>query len=142
MKKVYSTIIMLTMMVAALSFTACSSSGDEVKIDGNTSFLVGTWSLTSSQGWGRTIDDMHEYFQFKSNGTYINVQFDNGLYISKGNWKATDTELILQETEGKLKSTFTYTIVSLTQSTLTFAMWGISVNAVKVPDSTIDKYIN
>ena len=50
MKKIYSTILLLAMMVAALGLTACG--GDDDEIGGNSSFLIGTWSVTSGQGWG------------------------------------------------------------------------------------------
>lgn len=134
--------MLLAMMVAALSLTACGGD-DEDDINGNNSYIVGTWSVTSGQGWGDyTGDEEPEYVQFKSNGTYINVQFDDGLYITKGTWTATDTELIMKETEGNIKGTYTYSILNHTQSTLTLKMWGITANLTKVPDSTIDKYIN
>ena len=35
------------------------------------------------EGWGMSADDEPEYIQFKSDGTYINVQFDEGVYVSK-----------------------------------------------------------
>lgn len=140
MKKIYSTILLLTMMVAALSLTACG--GDDDEIGGNSSFLIGTWSVTSAQGWGGyTGDGEAEYLQIKSNGTYINVQFDDGLYITKGTWKATDTELVMKETEGDILGTYTYKILNHTETSMTLEMWGITANLTKVPDSTIDKYL-
>ncbi len=140
MKKIHSTIMMLAMMVAALSFAACGSDDDD--INGNLSFLVGTWSITSRQGWdGYTGDDEPEYVQYKSDGTYINVQFDDGIYITKGTWRASDTEIVMRETEGDLMGTYTYTILNHTQSALTLKMWGITVKLIRVPDSTIDKYL-
>ena len=121
MKKIYSTILLLTMMVAALSLTACG--GDDDEIGGNSSFLIGTWSVTSAQGWGGyTGDGEAEYLQIKSNGTYINVQFDDGLYITKGTWKATDTELVMKETEGDILGTYTYKILNHTQTSITLEM--------------------
>lgn len=142
MKKLYSAIMLFAMMVAALGLTACGVDDKEDEIGGNSSFLVGTWSVTSGQGWGGyTGDGEAEYLQFKSNGTYINVQFDDGLYITKGTWKVTGNELIMKETEGDLNGTYTYTILNHSQSSLTLEMWGITVNLTKVPDSTIDKYL-
>lgn len=142
MKKLYSTIMLLAMMVAALSLTACGGDDDE-EGGGDSSFIVGTWSVSSGQGWGGyTGDGEAEYLQFKSNGTYINVQFDDGLYITRGTWRATETEIIMKETEGDLLGTYTYTILNHTQSTLTLEMWGLMANLARVPDSTIDKYIN
>ena len=60
MKKLYSTVMVLAMMVAALSLTACG--GDDDDIDnggGNSSALVGTWDAVSSrfyndEGWEET----------------------------------------------------------------------------------------
>lgn len=45
MKKLYSTIMMLAMMVAALSFTACGGDDDNQGGDGNinSNNVVGTW---------------------------------------------------------------------------------------------------
>ena len=54
MKKVKSTILMLTMMVAALGFTSCGSSDDEDD--------VGNGGTSSSTSFSITIDgDKHEY---------------------------------------------------------------------------------
>ena len=139
MKKLYSTFMLLAMMVAALSLTACG--GDDDEIGGNSSFLIGTWSVTSGQGWGFESDGEAEYLQFKSDGTYINVQFDDGLYITKGTWRATDTELVMKETEGDILGTYTYKILNHTQTSINLEMWGITANLTKVPDSTIDKYL-
>ena len=63
MKKVYSTIMMLAMMVAALSFTACGSSSDDDEIDGG--------------------DDENEYFQISINGEAIdNVRWGGGSWFA------------------------------------------------------------
>ena len=142
MKKIYSTILLLAMMVAALSLTACGGDDEEIGGGDSSTFLIGTWSVTSGQGWGGyTGDGEAEYLQFKSNGTYINVQFDDGLYITKGTWRATDTELVMKETEGDILGTYTYKILNHTQTSITLEMWGITANLTKVPDSTIDKYL-
>lgn len=55
MKKIYSTIMMLAMMVAALSFTSCGGDDDDEGGE-SSSALVGTWELVSSRfyssdGW-------------------------------------------------------------------------------------------
>ncbi len=51
MKKVYSTIMMLTIMIAALSFTACSSSDDdsngEQALQATYQNIIGNWYITS-----------------------------------------------------------------------------------------------
>ena len=49
MKKLYSTIMLLAMMVAALSLTACGDDDeDEVGGNGNSSSLVGTWDIVQA----------------------------------------------------------------------------------------------
>ena len=70
MKKLYSTILMLATMVAALSLTACGGDDDD-EIDtggGNSSVLVGTWDAVSSRyydnkGW-EEIEDETGYWVF------------------------------------------------------------------------------
>ena len=44
MKKLYSTVMMLAMMVAALSFTACG--GDDEVDNGGDASIVGMWECT------------------------------------------------------------------------------------------------
>lgn len=46
MKKYYSVLVMLAMMVAALSFTACG--GDDDSESTSSSALVGTWDVVSN----------------------------------------------------------------------------------------------
>ena len=53
MKKLYSTIMMLAMMVAALSFTACGGDDDEDggnsgNGDTSSSSIIGTWDIVQS----------------------------------------------------------------------------------------------
>ena len=55
MNKIYSTLILLALMVAALSFTACGGDDDEEGGE-SSSALVGTWDAVSSrfyddEGW-------------------------------------------------------------------------------------------
>ena len=46
MKKLYSIMMMLAMMVAALSFTACGSDDDEVDNGNVEASIVGVWECT------------------------------------------------------------------------------------------------
>ena len=139
MKKLYSTIMLLAMMVAALGFTACGDDDEDDGGSGYSSFLVGTWQVEDEDSYA----DEVEYVQFKSNGTYINVQYDeDGLYITKGTWKVSDNELTMKETDGEWKGTsFTYTILSKGQSKLTLSMLGITSTLTKVSDSVIERYL-
>jgi hypothetical protein len=146
MKKLHSIMMLLALMVAAFSFTACSDDDDDFDDGGeNISDFIGTWSLTHQEGWG-TDDTVppEEYVQFKSDGTYINVQ-DNDeeeYYISKGNWKVENSELIMKETEGGLVgATYTYTILSHSKDKITLAVLGLKSYLERVPDSTIDRFL-
>ena len=128
------------MMVAALGFTACGDDDDEDEVGNtNSSFLVGTWSVDEEDSY----DEEFEYVQFKSNGTCINVQYDeDGLYIAKGTWNVSDNELTIKETDGEWKGTsFTYTILSKGQSKLTLSLFGITSTLTKVSDSVIERYL-
>lgn len=46
MKKLYSTVLMLTMIVAALSFIACGGDDDEIDNGGGEASIVGMWECT------------------------------------------------------------------------------------------------
>lgn len=77
MKQFYSTIVMIALMVASLSFTACG--GDDDKVDdsqNNMSKLSGTWKFSEinaqygssiSSGWTPIVGDL--ILQLKSNGS-------------------------------------------------------------------------
>ena len=74
MKKVYSTVMMLAMMVAALSFTACGSDDDEVDNGKVEASIVGVWECT--------------YFDFD---TDYPEMFDNsGMQIGDRVWCESD----------------------------------------------------
>ncbi len=72
MKKLYSTILMLATMVAALSLTACSSSSDDDNDDGG--------GFTSS--FSITYDGQRNDVE---NVEWLNPHFGNGDY-NKGNY--------------------------------------------------------
>jgi hypothetical protein len=129
--------VMLAMMVAALSFTACG--GDDLG-GGSSNFIIGTWSVTSiqeSDGYKLTFDGEVEYIQFQSNGTYICILLEK-LDITKGTWRISDNDLIVKLSTGEIE---TYPILNLTNSSLTIESHGITWNLTKVPDSYINKYI-
>ena len=93
MKKVYSIIMMLAMVVAALSFTACSSDDDKELGNGSNSggkLLVGKWipytwddddySFLEDVGW----------LQLNSNKTFTIYAYDK-TKMFKGNWEYAET---------------------------------------------------
>ena len=89
MKKIYSTFMMLAMMVAALSFTACGSDDDEN--ENGSSALIGTWEIVQS---------VHYY------GNESEVENDNGAY-----WEFTANKLTVHDSTDSMNgkpSDYTY----------------------------------
>lgn len=69
MKKVYSTILLLATMVAALSLTACGSDNDnDDDVGNNTPSIIGKWTVIKYTIYLDLWDDFYEY---KGNGEYI-----------------------------------------------------------------------
>lgn len=72
MKKLYSTIMMLAMMVTALGLTACGGDDEEDDAGGtSSSSLVGTWDVVRSvyylEGQEPIYDDNPGYWVFSAN---------------------------------------------------------------------------
>lgn len=114
MKK-YIYLVMVT-LIAFLPFTLTSCSSDDGEEIGNSSDIVGTWYRENTTGYGMTSDEF-EYIQFKSDGTYIDVQDDEedskGYTVDYGKWTLSDNTINLQITTGILKgSTFSYQILT------------------------------
>ena len=142
MKKIFSTIMMLAMIIAALSLTACSSSDDDEEGGGvNTSFLVGTWKVL----------DEEKYIQFKNNGTFIDA---NDTDVHHGTWTLTDKTLLLKYNEEKLVMTISIISISNTNLTMKSLSYyflsnpsdvyegdGNTLKLEKVADSAIEKYL-
>ena len=143
MKKLYSTIMLLAMMVAALSLTACSSSDDD---DIGYSPLVGTWQGVAGEGWGFYSDEAVELvlLHFKNDGTYIDViENEYGIEIGKGTWRIQGHDLIRTiEDEGYEDLTWPYEIKELTSDRLVLSTLGFTGYYKKVSDSVILNYIN
>jgi hypothetical protein len=86
MKKLYSTIMMFAMMVAALSFTACG--GDDDDNEGSDVAIVGVWEVTSCTAQsdfdvegGIAVGDR---IYFNADGTYRDSE-DTGRWSKSGN---------------------------------------------------------
>ena len=120
MKKLYSTVMMLAMMVAALSFTACGGD-DEVDNGGGDASIVGMWECTNFD----SVTDYPEVFEstinvgtrvcFQSGGTYYTDYGETGRWSLKGN---TLTAIV----DDKYKIPCDYTIKMLTATTLEFSL--------------------
>ena len=135
MKQIYSTLMMLAMMVAALSFTACGGADDE-EVDNNS--IVGVWECTSMDYSNVFGDDEYEdeeelkvgeRLTIKSDGTYSEPN-DSGRWSLHGNQltcisndeysipavyivsKLTSKELVLTIDYGIFKATIKFKRVS------------------------------
>lgn len=126
---------MLAMMVAALSFTACGGSEEDDEVEGSSSFLIGTWSVSTNSG----NVDSGEYFQFKSDGTFTYVNLlHNDVEIETGIWRIKEDEIVLN---WKDSGTSSWTIIIHTKSTMTVTFRDIPFFFTKVSDSKIKKYL-
>ena len=145
MNKLYSTLMMLAMMFAALCFTACSSDSDEDEGSVSYSSLVGTWQTVYTEGWGVSVgvEDGLEYIQFKQDGSFIRVLDDeDGIDIENGLWKIQDGDLVLRITDGEIAgSSFAYKILDWGKEKITVSVLGFTAYLQKVPDSVMKKYL-
>lgn len=121
MKKLYSTVMMLAMMVAALSFTACGGDDDEVDNGKSEATIVGMWECTNFD----SDTDYPEMFEstinvgtricFQSGGTYYTDYGETGTWSLKGN-------TLTITVDDKIKIPCDYTITMLTATTLEFSI--------------------
>ena len=134
MKKVYSTIMMLAMMVAALGFTACGSDDEDDEV--SEASIVGVWECTAFDYHSISGDDdvdegikVGEKIYFHSDGTF-SESGDQGTWRLKGNQltvivddeyylpvvytvsKLTSSELILKIDYGVFNATIKFKRVS------------------------------
>ena len=102
------------MMVAALGFTACSSSSDDDS-GGNTSKLVGTWDVVSNKFYdenGRKTKEENETSYWVFTATTITVYDEGDLFDRKAANYTFDGDLL---TIGGLPI---WTVVSLNNNTM------------------------
>ena len=113
MKKLYSTIMMLAMMVAALSFTACG--GDNDDDNDNSTLIVGVWECTSAN-YGSLRNAAQntliegDILTFKSDMTYS----IKGNRNTSGSYSVNKDEIIV--------SGWKYKIINLSSTTLSFSL--------------------
>lgn len=124
MKKFNSTIVMLSMMVAALSFTACGGDDDEVDNGGGEASIVGMWECTYfdfDSDYPEQFDNVGmqigDRVRFKSDGTYetdyVSGYNETGRWFLKGN-----TLTVAVNAEPSIP--FDYKITKLTSTELEF----------------------
>ena len=120
MKRIYFSIMMLAMMVAALSFTSCGG-GDDDETDGSAS-IVGVWECISSDygEWEDYLDgntEVGDLLQINSNGTYSIIGNGN----DSGTWKQNGKSLSLKSNDS-YSVQVTYTITQLTPTNLSLSL--------------------
>ena len=109
MKKFNSTIAMLAMMVAALSFTACGGDDDEVDTGGGEASIVGVWECTYFD---------FDRIRFESSGRY-QANYKSG-DIETGRWTLKGNTLTVAADVEDISIPFDYKITKLTSTELEF----------------------
>ena len=120
MKKIYSMMMMLAMMVAALNFTACSSDDDET----SEVSICGTWKCVSTNygQWGNSDGTkVGDIFYINEDHTYKIVGNNN----ENGTWTLNGNKLTCNISDG---FPWTYTVTQLTTSTLSITADGFGVS--------------
>ena len=139
MKKLYSTIMLLAMMVAALSFTACGDDDD----DFDDYSLIGTWECVKVEGWAKK-NTVHTYLQLRKDGTYIliNDHGRGGTIIEKGAWKVTGNLFVRTYNDSKLgQTTATYDIIEIKSDRFVVSVIGNTGYYDRISDTVIKKYL-
>ena len=123
MKKQYSTMMLLAMMVAALSFTACGGDDDvdNGKVD---STIVGEWECTYldfDKDYPGLHADAHlnigDRVRFKSDGTYY-ASYSDG-ESETGRWSLNGNTLTIAA-DVEISIPFEYNVTKLTSTELEF----------------------
>ena len=145
MKKYLSFIAFAMLAVFSLSFVSCSSDDDESEPTENSSDIIGTWYDDYDN------DDDFSYIQFKSDGTFIDVESsedaEKGYWVQRGKWSISGDKLMMKVTSSDdpfdiwVGTTLTYDIIKIEKNKLTMSLWGITGTLVRVSDDAIQKYL-
>jgi hypothetical protein len=110
MKKSYSTITMLAMMVAALSLTACGGSDDDEELGTNS--IVGVWEVASYECSVPAESIIGDKMYLNADGTYSDPK-------SSGHWSLNNNQLLINYSNGNSAK---YEILSLTATELSLKL--------------------
>ena len=126
MRKIYSTVLMLAMMVAVLSFTACGGDDDEVDNGKVEASIVGVWECTYfdyDTDYPEMFDNsgmqIGDRVRFKSDGTY-ETDYKSG-HNETGRWSLNGNTLTVAE-NADISIPFDYKITKLTSTDLEFTL--------------------
>ena len=125
MRKIYSTVMMLTMIFAALSFTACGGDDDvdNGKVEAS---IVGEWEciyFDYGKNYSGLETDVHlnigDRVRFKSDGTYY-ASYSDGEYET-GRWSLNGNTLTIAA-DVEISIPFEYNVTKLTSTELEFTI--------------------
>ena len=137
MKK-YLSILFTAIFVAMFVFSTISCSKDDSATDSN---IVGTWKRVDANYFE---EDGVEYWQFKKNGTWFQIQTEAD-YCFYGTWRLSGDILTFTLEYKKVPRTESFKIKELTKESMTLALMdeldGPVMELKRVPDSEIKKYL-
>ena len=148
-KYLYNIAMVVIVATIAISLTSCDKDSDLEMSD-----LEGAWKLQSSSGYGMTIQNDEEnwdYWKFTSNGTILDVQHKNGNYTIQTleYWVDSKTRT-LSARQKSYKTTKTYSIpltgttigyeiVEKTDNKMTLRTLGVTATYVRVSNSEFEQ---
>lgn len=145
-KKNFVTLFFVALFATmTLILPSCSKDDDPKSAD-----ITGTWecvsSFTDDIDWGDlefgddSCEDTKSYVRFADGGKYTEVIVEgDDVDVSEGTWTRSGDKITIK---GDGIITYTAGIVEITNNTLTLELMGFTVSYKKVPDSTIDKYLD
>lgn len=148
-KYLYNIAMVVIVATIAISLTSCETDSDLEMSD-----LEGAWKLQSSSGYGMTIqndEENWEYWKFTSNGTILDVQHKNGNYTIQTleYWVDSKTRT-LSARQKSVQTTKTYSIpltgttigyeiVEKTDNKMTLRALGATATCVRVSNSEFEQ---
>ncbi len=148
-KYLYNIVALFLATTIAISLTSCDKDSDS-----DMSGFAGAWKLQSSSGYGMTIqndEENWEYWKFTSNGTILDVKHQNGNYTIQTleYWGDSKTRTLsvrqksVQTTETYsiqlTGTTIGYEILEKTDNKMTLRTLGVTATCVRVSDSEFEQ---
>jgi len=151
MIKCNSTFMMLVMMIASLTFTACGDDDNSETSGGN---IIGTWVCDVQKEFDMEIEGISSthYVQFKSDGSMISVDVnsydrsvweeftpDDEVIVEYGTWKITNGKLYMTDDDGTEIASYKVSGKKLTLTSTSGLI--VKITYTRVSDKAIEKYL-